>query len=114
VIFSGIPPHPLPLGVRPRLSTKPGLHSYVDRTTGEIVYYAVTTTGALLYEDVRRRLPDEWPSQIKATLWCDLVRQDPEIIGYLRPSLGEQAYPPAVIQDAPDERESTRLPARPA
>jgi hypothetical protein len=63
-----------------------GVHAYIERPSGESVYAAVTSTGALLNGELRRRFPDENEASIARDLWRDLHRQDP-VIGRPRLSL---------------------------
>lgn len=56
-----------------------GVHAFVEQPSGEAVYAAVTSTGALLNAELRRRFPDETESYIARDLWRDLDRQDPVI-----------------------------------
>jgi hypothetical protein len=63
-----------------------GVHSYIEQPSGETIYYAVTSTGDLLNDELRRRLPDEPEAFIVREMWRDLKRQDP-VIGRPRLSL---------------------------
>ena len=54
-----------------------GVHAYDEQPSGRTVYYALTSTGALLNNELRRRLPDETEAWIVAEMWRDLDRQDP-------------------------------------
>jgi hypothetical protein len=53
------------------------VYSYVEHPSGLRVYVAITSTGALLNGELRRRLPDETHASIIRDMWMDLDRQDP-------------------------------------
>lgn len=77
MIFDTRPLPAPPLGPPPPLARERGVYSYRDRMTGETVYYAITSSGALLNGELRRRLPDEWDAHILRSVATDLARQDP-------------------------------------
>jgi hypothetical protein len=70
-----------------------GVHAFVEQPSGETVYAAITSTGALLNDELRRRFPDENEAFIARDLWRDLDRQDP-VIARPRLSLVVGGAPP--------------------
>ena len=76
--------------MQPHSSILPrGVHSYQEQPSGATVYVAITSTGALLNEERRRRHPtDEAEAYIVREMWRDLNRQDP-VSGHSQLSLGD-------------------------
>jgi hypothetical protein len=75
-MIQALAPVPIPI---PR-----GVYSYVEQPSGETVYLAVTSTGGLLNNELRRRMEGETDAIIKDEMWKDLDNQD-AVIG--RPTL---------------------------
>lgn len=57
-----------------------GVHSYVEQPSGEVVYFATTSTGEILNGEMRRRRSEETHAMVLDDMQKDLDRQDP-IIG---------------------------------
>jgi hypothetical protein len=53
-----------------------GVFSYIEEPSGRTVYFAVTSTGALLNGELRHRLDDETDAMIRDEMRKDLDRQD--------------------------------------
>lgn len=53
-----------------------GVHSYIEGPTGQLVYIAITSTGALLNGEIRHRLEGETDAMIRIEMWADLDKQD--------------------------------------
>lgn len=54
-----------------------GVHSYSDVETGRRTFYAITSRGALLNDETRCALAEEWEAIVEREMWRDLNRQDP-------------------------------------
>jgi hypothetical protein len=54
-----------------------GVYAEQIEPNDETVWYAITSTGALLNGELRRRMPDETETMVARELWRQLNREDP-------------------------------------